>query len=250
MRRASLLVLLLLPLPASARPLVVVDPGHGGSNAGAFNPELGRHEKELTLLLAERVASYLAQWLPGGRVQLTRTRDEYLTLAERAERANRAGADLFVSLHLNASRGRDRTGYETFFLSREASELESSRVRGGGAAVAAILSDLRHAASHGESAELARAVQRALRTLRGSARDRGVRQAPFDVLAGLRMPGVLVEAGYLDHPVEGRELAQEAIREGLAAAIAAGVAQHLAARAAPARSARRGALDSRLASRR
>lgn len=237
--RALLLVLLLLPALASARSSVVVDPGHGGSNAGAFGPELGKHEKELTLSLARRVASYLVQWLPGARVLLTRERDEYLTLAARAERANRERADLFLSIHLNASTGRDRTGFEVFFLDREAQEREAATVRARGAAVSAILADLRHAAAHGESAELARAVQRALREVRGRDRDRGVRQAPFDVLAGLRVPGVLVEVGYIDHPFEGRELGRLAVREGIAAAIASAVVAHLAGRS-----------ESRLASRR
>jgi N-acetylmuramoyl-L-alanine amidase len=237
--RALLPALLLVPALASARPVVVVDPGHGGSNTGAYGPELGKHEKELTLSLARRVTSYLAQWLPGASVLLTRERDEYLTLASRAERANRARADLFLSLHLNASTGRDRTGFEVFFLDREAHEREAASVRAGGAAVSAILADLRHAAAHGESAELARAVQRALREVRGRDRDRGVRQAPFDVLAGLRMPGVLVEVGYIDHPLEGRELDRPAVREAIAAAVASAVVTHLAGRS-----------EARLASRR
>jgi N-acetylmuramoyl-L-alanine amidase len=235
--------LLLVSAAAAGSPAtVMIDPGHGGTNTGAFGPEVRRHEKQLTLRLAERVASYLAQWLPGGRVLLTRARDEYLTLAQRVERANQARAGLFLSLHLNASEGRDRTGFESFILSRDASDREASRLallenreagrpeasRLGRDAVAAILSDLRHTAAHAESAGLARAVQRALRRVRGVERDRGVRQAPFDVLSGLRMPGVLIEAGYLDHPVEGRELAEPAVREGIAAAIASAVVEHLA----------------------
>jgi N-acetylmuramoyl-L-alanine amidase len=231
------LVVLIFAGSALAAPVVVLDPGHGGTNYGAQNPESQVYEKRLTLILAQRTASYLQQWVPQMRVVLTRTRDEYLTLEQRVRRANAAGGDLFVSLHLNATEHRGRQGFETFLLSREASDQEAARLaarenrgaqrKGRAAVVQAILADLRQSAAHGESAELARNLQRALARARGAARDRGVRQAPFDVLMGLSMPAALVEAGFIDHPVEGTELAQVWAQEQIAIALAAGIVAQL-----------------------
>jgi N-acetylmuramoyl-L-alanine amidase len=231
--RAVLLILaLLLPGRAEAGPVVVLDPGHGGTNFGALGPETQVYEKRLTLALARRTASYLRQWIPAATIVLTRSKDEYLTLEQRVRRANAAHGELFVSLHLNASENRDRQGFETFLLSREASAQEAARLAAEGGtpsrpALQAILRDLRQSATHGEAARLAQALQSALERVRGPARSRGVRQAPFDVLMGLRMPGVLVEAGFIDHPVEGRDLVRRAVQEQLAAAIASGIVAYL-----------------------
>ncbi len=252
------LVLLLTALPAAARrpapapgpasvrgaPVIVLDPGHGGTNAGALGPEAGVLEKRLTLQLAERTAGELRRLLPAARVILTRTRDEYLTLEQRVQRANASRADVFLSLHCNASESRGREGFESFILSRDASDQEAARLaqqENGGAAklsaprtregaLRAILSDLHQANAHLRSLMLARAVERQLVAVRGQPRSRGIKQAPFDVLMGLRMPGVLVEVGYIDHPVEGPQLADASVQQRLARALAVAVGEHLAAR--------------------
>lgn len=236
MVRLLVALLLLLPLSVAGqeRPVVVLDPGHGGTNRGAYGPTVHRFEKTLTLDLARRVRRYLAQWRPDLRVALTRERDVYMTLSQRVRKANGLRAALFVSIHFNASKPRSLKGFQTFILSREASELEAGRLalraRQGGKAgvVGAILSDLRQSAAHGESARLARRVQQQLERVRGKELDRGVSQAPFDVLLGLRMPGVLAEVGFIDHPTESRELVQIAVLEGLAAALAAAISEQLA----------------------
>jgi len=233
-----LLLALLLPVAAHAGPRVVVlDPGHGGTNQGAFGPTVRRYEKELTLDLARRVRRYLAQWRDDLHVVLTRERDSYLTLDQRVRKANGLAASLFVSIHFNASKTRSQRGFETFILTREASAREAGRlalarttgsgVDRGRRTVQAILADLRQAAAHGESARFARRVQRQLEKVRGAELDRGVRQAPFDVLLGLRMPGVLAEVGFIDHPTESVELVRPAALEGLAAALAAAVCEQL-----------------------
>ena len=235
MARCLACLLLLLPLAASAqgRSVVVLDPGHGGTNLGAYGPEVKRHEKTLTLDLAGRVRRYLEQWRPDLRVVLTRERDDYLTLAQRVRKANGVHGSLFVSIHFNASRARSMNGFVTFILTREASARSAgslalrSRRRGNRSVVRAILSDLRQSAAHGESAMLARRIQRQLARVRGEQLDRGVRQAPFDVLLGLRMPGVLAEVGFIDHPTESKELVQPAVLEGIAAALAAGISEQL-----------------------
>ncbi|MCC6751376.1 MAG: N-acetylmuramoyl-L-alanine amidase [Deltaproteobacteria bacterium] len=252
MRSAVALLLLGWPLAAAAEPVVMLDPGHGGSNQGAFGPEAGRHEKQLTLELARRCQLALRRLLPEARVVLTRGDDRYLTLAERVRRANSARATLFVSLHLNASPSRSEQGFQTYVLSAEASDREARRLAwrenrhdgpghgGGGAAegqasdvdrrqddLRAIVTEVRQRSAQRHAARLAAAIHRALTGLRGRERDRGLRQAPFDVLMGLEMPGVLVELGHIDHPVEGPELARAETQTRLAEALASGIARHV-----------------------
>lgn len=236
---ASLLTL--LPLCSHARPRIMIDAGHGGTNQGAPGPLIQRYEKQLTLALARRTARYLRLGLPGVEVLMTRERDRYLTLAQRVRMANRARADLFISLHLNATESHSQRGFETFFLSRDASAAEAQAAAGTSAPSASgssstvdkILADLRRVAAHGESAQLARSIQRALERVRGRALNRGVRQAPFDVLIGLTMPGVLVEAGFIDHPLECKQMADPGVQEAISAAVAAGVIAHHLDRRAP-----------------
>lgn len=235
---AALALTLATATSYAAPPVVVLDPGHGGTNRGAFGPWIKRYEKRMTLTLARRTANYLRLGLPGIRVVLTRDRDEYLTLAQRVRRANHAKADLFLSIHLNACESHALYGYETYILTRQAAELEAGRLRmrskmrnnkESGGVVQQILSDLKQSAAHGQSALLARRVQRALERVRGPELNRGVRQAAFDVLLGLRMPGVLVEAGFIDHPEESQHLARPAVQETISAALAAGVIEQLRA---------------------
>ncbi len=249
----SCLLTLWVP-PAAAAPLIMLDPGHGGTNTGAQGADGRFVEKRLTLALAFSIQSYLQQWVPGARIALTRGRDEYLTLDQRKRRVNAAGAALFVSLHYNASESHGQRGYETFILSRQASDDEAARLayreNQGEVAVAVsrkssaaegdpaasskqmitgILADLRQTATHAASARLAHALQKALHRVHGPDHDRGVRQAPFDVLMGLRMPAALVEVGFIDHPIEGPELCRPAMLEQVAASLADSIAEFLAA---------------------
>jgi len=239
---AALMVVAAAPTRAQAQ-VVVLDPGHGGTNRGASSLTAGIHEKKLTLAMARGVAAALLRANPRLRVVLTRSRDLYLTLQQRVRGANKARARLFVSLHFNASPYHTREGFETFILSRaasseEAAALASRENRGESAArgqahdagaLRAILSDLHQSAAHAESLRLARRIQGALRKVRGKARDLGVRQAGFDVLRGLSMPGVLVEAGFIDHPREGKEMLRDEVREAMERAVAQAILAHLAA---------------------
>lgn len=218
---------------ARARPLrVVLDPGHGGTNLGARGPG-GLLEKRVTLRASRLLARALARH--GVQVLRTRSTDRYLSLAARVRRANALGADLLVSLHCNASPKRDQRGYEAYVTPPDAVSpaLESSRgsdrpslLRSGQATRLALqrtLQDLRSRTRRRRSLALGRAVMSALRHTLGPARDRGLQQAAFDVLLGLKMPGILVEMGFLDHPIEGRLLARRAYLARVARAIAAGV---------------------------
>lgn len=239
---AAALLALAVALPLRARAVdpafvAVVDPGHGGDKEGAHGPG-GLLEKELTLQIARRVARELTK--QGGQVVLTRVADETVGLAERAALANAAKADLFLSVHLNAMPGPGRVrahGVETYFLSADASDASAKVVAARENAdrlagepepdradpVAGILQDLADTEALSESSRLAQAVHAQL--VRGlGAEDRGVKQAPFYVLAGARVPAVLVEVGFVSHAAEARKLASPAYQDRIARAVADGVA--------------------------
>jgi len=210
---------------------VVLDPGHGGAEEGAVAPG-GPVEKELVLDVAARVAEGLRR--SGVRVVLTRERDEDVALVERTRIANRAEADLFVSIHANAAESAEARGTETYFLSLEASdafsrtvaERENEALAADVAApppepldpVEAILGDLAASGHLAESDEFARIAQAELAAI-DPAPSRGVKQAPFVVLMGVDMPAALVEIGFLTHPEEAAALREDARRDEIAAAL-------------------------------
>jgi len=217
--------------PESAR-IVVLDPGHGGSNPGAKGA--GLHEKQLTLSLATRVAERLR-----GRhitVHLTRSDDRTLTLRQRVAIADRLPADVFVSIHANASPVRSQRGFETFVLTPRGVDVDGRALRsdtttprpGVDPEIALVLDDVERGAAQWEAAELAARMQRSLRDRRGGAGDHGVRQDAHHVLLGATMPAVLVEVGFLDHPIEGRQLADPAVQGQIADAIAEAIVEQLA----------------------
>lgn len=211
---------------------MVLDPGHGGSNAGAAGP--GISEKTLTLVIAQKVASRLHHRRIDTR--LTRTDDRTATLRQRVVAANRLGADLFLSIHANASPNRTQRGFETFVLTPGGVDVDGRALRShAGAArdgidveTALMLDDVERGASQWEAAELAVRVQKSLRAVRGKDGDRGVRQDAHHVLLGATMPAVLVEVGFIDHPVEGKQLLEPAVQDEIAAAIADAIEEQLA----------------------
>lgn len=189
---------------------VVVDAGHGGYDEGAKGPD-GLLEKNVALDVARRLAARLRR--EGLRVVMTRKDDRFVSLKERTEIANRSGADLFISIHVNASRYRSAHGIETYFASLDATDdaardLARTENRafgdeaGGtskGDPLAAILGDLAATEHLQESQEFARFAQESMIGPQ-SASSRGVKQAPFVVLMGVKMPAVLVEIGFLTNP--------------------------------------------------
>jgi N-acetylmuramoyl-L-alanine amidase len=214
-------------------PVVVLDPGHGGTNAGASGAS-GLHEKQLTLAIAEQVATRLRD--RGITAVMTRTTDTTLTLRQRVATANRKVADLFVSIHANASPTRTQRGYETFVLTAKGVDIDGRALRsetttprpGVDPEIALVLDDVERGASQWEAADLASRMQRALRERRGSEGDRGVRQDAHHVLLGATMPAVLVEVGFIDHPIEGRQIVEPAMQAQLADAIAEAIGEQLA----------------------
>ena len=216
--------------------VAVVDPGHGGEKEGALGPA-GLREKDLTLQIARRVAARLQS--RGARALLTRDGDRGVPLAARAALANAQQADLFVSIHLTAMPGPGRSrarGVETYFLSADASAASATAVAARENAdrlagepepdprdpVSGILQDLADSEALSESSRLAYAVhERLVRRL--GAEDRGVKQAPFYVLAGARMPAVLLEVGFVSNAAEARRLATPAYQDEVARAIVDGI---------------------------
>jgi N-acetylmuramoyl-L-alanine amidase len=237
---ASLAASMLSVLLAAREPafVAVIDPGHGGEQEGALSPR-GDKEKDLTLDLALRISRRLKRM--GGKVILTRTGDISVPLANRAAIATALRADLFVSVHLNsmptAEQRRRYSGIETYFLSADATDTRASAVAARENAdrlagepepdpndpVAGILSDLEDAASLQGSSRLAYAIHERLVTALG-AEDHGVKQAPFYVLAGARMPAVLLEVGFISHEEEAARLRTPEYQDRIAEAVAAGVA--------------------------
>jgi N-acetylmuramoyl-L-alanine amidase len=214
-------------------PVVVLDPGHGGTNQGAAGVT-GLHEKQLSLAIARRVADQLRAH--GITVQLTRTDDRTLTLRQRVALADRVPADLFVSIHANASPTKTQRGYETYVVTAHGLDVDGRALRGEPMTprpgtdpdVALVLDDVERGAAQWEAADLAARVQRELRDRRGPDGDRGVRQDAHHVLLGATMPAILVEVGFIDHPVEGRQLADPATQAGLAEAITSAIVDQLA----------------------
>ena len=229
------------PVPAKVAPaptfVAVIDPGHGGEKDGAISVD-GKREKDIALQIARLLKKRLEK--QGARVVLTRGGDESVELARRAALANVEKADLFVSIHLNSAPGARAAmarGVETYFLSADATDASAKAVAARENAdrlagepeidpadvVGGILADLEDNANLSESSRLAQAIHGAV--VHGTrAADRGVKQAPFYVLAGARMAAVLVELGFVSHPVEGKDLARPARQEAIANALAAGIA--------------------------
>ena len=215
---------------------VVIDPGHGGEEVGAKGPS-GTLEKDVTLAIARKLRSALANNL-GLQAFLTRDRDEEIALSERAAVANNYKADLFVSIHANASRSLGAKGSEVYFLTYQATDDESRRMAAleGGAFtpgtpapasgdLALILWDMAQAEHLEESSALASRIQEELAEVTGS-QGRGVKQAPFRVLVGAAMPAVLVEVAFISNAEEERLLVSDAYQSKVVGALVRGISRY------------------------
>jgi N-acetylmuramoyl-L-alanine amidase len=218
---------------ATSGPIIVLDPGHGGSDAGAISP-FGGEEKEITLDVARRVKALLERRYQL-KVQLTRDEDIFVPLARRTAFANRKNGAVFVSLHVNASEKHDANGLEAYYLDNtndEASRKLAERENGisAGAQVddlSFMLSDLIQTGKLEDSIHLTRDIESSLKVkvLKSNRdlRSLGVKKAPFFVLVGAHMPCSLIEMFFVDHPVEGKRLKDDNFRSALAAGVADGI---------------------------
>lgn len=215
--------------------LIVVDAGHGGKDPGAMGRGKTR-EKDVTLQMAKRLAAALRTSL-GCKVLLTREDDRYLPLKERTAYANQVGADLFISLHANASTNRNAYGLETYYLNlsknNQAAEV-AARENGTSmedvSNLEAILFDLMANSKINESSRLAAEIQQALVSHLEPAyaplKNLGVKQGPFHVLLGATMPSVLVEAAFISNHREEKRLNDAGYQKRVADAIVLGVKKY------------------------
>ena len=219
---------------------VVIDPGHGGKDYGAPGYLKGVHEKHVSLQIARRLAKKIKAEL-GLEVILTRNRDQFLTLEERTAFANTKNADLFISIHTNASRDRRAYGIETYFLNL-ATDDEAIRVAAMENATSTknisdlqkILYDLMQNAKINESSRLAAYVQsstiRHLKNKRYSRiKSKGVKQAPFYVLLGAQMPSILIETSFISNVRECKRLVSPKYQERLVEGIVEGIRSYIKA---------------------
>jgi N-acetylmuramoyl-L-alanine amidase len=217
------------PLPPSLKPVeplgirtIVIDPGHGGKEVGAVGPK-GLMEKDVTLAVARKLAAALQSRI-GARVILTREDDSVVSLDQRTAIANQYGADLFLSIHMNAAVVKGAKGSETYFLSLEASDELARRAAETENASAAsvttagpvadlklILWDLAQQEYLQESSRFAQMIQEEMNAATGVG-NRGVKQAPFKVLIGATMPAALVEVGFISNPEEEQKLESDAFQ--------------------------------------
>ena len=213
---------------------IVIDAGHGGHDPGA--KVRGLTEASLTLDIALRLEELLGKQ-PGVEVVQTRRKDAFVSLEERAEIANRAGADLFISIHANASNNPRTRGVETYvlnFAGDAQAERVAARENAGSARAMRDLPDIVKAIALNnkvdESREFARFVQDSLfaqlkkndKTLRNL----GVKQAPFMVLIGSTMPSVLTEVAFVTNREDAGLLRSEKYRQDVAQALLAGITRY------------------------
>ncbi|NLF25814.1 MAG: N-acetylmuramoyl-L-alanine amidase [Deltaproteobacteria bacterium] len=217
---------------------ILLDPGHGGEDLGAIGPD-GLVEKDIVLDVAFKLEPLLKRNL-GAEVFMTRRTDRALTLAERAAMANDYEADLFISLHVNASQRKRAYGLEVYYLDntddsssiklakRENNTVSAGRLPGD---LEFMLSDLIQNAKLDDSIVLAHSIGRAIYgrvapNWRGI-KYLGVKKAPFYVLVGVHMPCVLVEMFFVDHPRDAAKLARADFRQELAYGLYLGIQDYL-----------------------
>ena len=225
---------------------IVLDPGHGGHDPGAVGLK-GLYEKDVVLDIALKLKKIISK-RKDIRVFLTRETDVFIRLEDRTAFANSKHADLFVSIHANASPNRKARGIETYLLNWTDDD-EAMRVAARENAISlrkmreqmnkyksdvdVMLSDLKRDLKRDESIKLANYVQKSIvSTLDekyNNVSDHGVKNALFYVLVGAQMPSVLVETSFISNPIEEKLFKKEAYREYIAKAIAKGVDTYIAA---------------------
>lgn len=214
---------------------IVIDAGHGGKDVGTIGAT-GLYEKDVVLDLALRLGVLLEKKL-GAEVVFTRSDDTFIQLEDRPEIANQAHADLFISVHANASSVESVAGVETYFLSmtpsnRAAEELAARENSTSERSIADLPEMVKKIALNDkqkESQELATQVHSSLVAgvhANAKTRNRGVRRAPFIVLIGARMPAVLVEVGFLSNAAEEAKMRTPAHRQKVAESIFTGVRKY------------------------
>ncbi len=216
---------------------IVIDPGHGGHDPGAMSPS-GTREKDIVLQIGLKLAQKIREEL-GIDAVMTRSTDVFIELQERTAMANKVGADLFVSVHANASPNRAANGIETYYLNlaktTKAAELaakENGTTLEKVSLLQAVLFDLMANYKLNDSAHLANEVQNALhkRALTGypTVKNLGVKQGPFYVLVGATMPSILVETAFVSNEKDEQKLKDPSYQDLTADGILSGIKGYIA----------------------
>lgn len=227
------------PMPAALgpgmRPLVIaIDPGHGGRDPGAIGPA-GTHEKNVVLAISRELARQINA-TPGMRAHLVRDNDSYIELPQRALRARRAKADMFVSIHADAAHNRAAYGSSVYTLStrgassqqaRWLADRENSADLVGGVSLSRdtlsnVLLEMAQSGHMRASQDAATHVLSGLRSV-GKTHKANVEYANFSVLRNADMPAMLVETGFISNPEEERRLLDPAHQRRLASAVLDGI---------------------------
>ena len=222
-------------LSASGIRKIVLDPGHGGKDPGAIGVG-GIAEKDIVLAVAKKLERKLKQEM-GVEVVLTRRDDRFIPLEDRTAIANAEGADLFVSLHMNASPNGEAKGLETYYLDNTNDEgslrlaaRENSTSRRNVSDLQFILSDMTQNMKLEDSITLAHHLQHSLvdgmSTRLAEVKDLGVKKALFYVLVGARMPSVLVEMFFITNKTEGRAMSEESYQNAVVDALYDGILKY------------------------
>jgi N-acetylmuramoyl-L-alanine amidase len=224
---------------------IVIDPGHGGKDPGALGRG-GVREKSITLGISKLLSSLLKSKLKGIKIILTRKRDRFIELSKRTEIGNRYlkkyGNGIFLSIHVNASISPKISGYETYFLSQNASN-EDARNTAALENNVIVLEDRSKSKKYGdidyieammittqiqkESSLLAASIQNGMSGKVKNFKSRGVRKADFFVLRGALMPAVLVEVGFITNSKELRFLKKTSHRRKIALGISDGIVRFI-----------------------
>jgi len=213
---------------------IVLDAGHGGKDAGAVGRRLKLKERDLTLAITRKLKNILED--NGIKVIMTRDSDNFISLQERARIANSSGADLFVSIHVNASRVRSMNGFECYYLSeatddnaRALEAFENATLKTDEGVVLQhsdtldkTLWDMKLTENRRESAQLANSICKAVEN-NLTTRNRGTKTARFYVLKYTRIPSVLVETGYISNKFEELKFRDETYVDRMADVIAKGI---------------------------
>jgi len=227
------------PAPsASATPgirKIVLDPGHGGKDPGAIGVD-GSTEKDIVLSIAKKLAVKLRKEM-GIQVVLTRKDDRHIRLEDRTYRANAEEADLFISLHMNASDNAEAKGIETYYLDTTTDEAalrlaarENGTPRNKISDLQFILADLTQNMKLEDSITLAHRLQASsvagMTKVMGDVKDLGVKKAQFYVLVGAHMPSVLIEMFFITHRNEGRAMSQQNYQDAMVKALFEGIKKY------------------------
>ncbi len=232
-----------VPAQPVKRDLVVaIDAGHGGEDPGALGRRYRTREKDVTLSVARELARLVAQ-TPGMRPVLIRDGDYYVGLRQRFEKARRARADVFISIHADAVPSRQANGSSVYALSEKGASNAMARLLAdkenasdliGGVSLndkddmlAQVLLDLSHNKTMQDSLSLGDDILAELRRV-GAVHMRHVAQAGFAVLKSPDIPSVLIETAFISNPSEEKKLRTPAFQQQLAGGIFRGIKRHLA----------------------